>query len=834
MDQCSYPGCAGTVQDGYCDTCGMAPPAQPVQGGVPGQAAAYPAHGASGPGAAGPGAYAYGSGPQGAGAQAGAQVHGAHSGGQGTHNAPTMQSAHPGGPAPFPPPPPSPPGSHPSGPPGSHPSTPGSAPFPSAPFTAPGTRPTGSGRGSGSTRSRRGMLGAGLVEVPPVPYRDPAQVVMRNPQVPEEKRFCNNPQCGKPVGRSRGDRPGRTEGFCPHCGTRFSFTPKLRDGDLVAGQYEVKGCLAHGGLGWIYLAADRNLDGRWVVLKGLLDTMDADALAAAEAERRFLIGVDHPNIVKIINFVQHPDPGTNAMVGYIVMEYVGGESLQDLLRRRLRESGNAEALPLGHAIAYALEILRAFGYLHDRGLLFCDLKPANVIQVEEQLKLIDLGAVRRVDDLDSAIYGTIGYQAPEIAQDGPSISSDLYTVGRTLAVLSFPFSPATRDGATPLPPPEQARPLARYESYHRFLLRATHPRPEMRFQDAGEMSDQLRGVLREVRADEDGRPYPALSQLFGPERTAAGTALAPEESGAVFEPLDPADLVTALPVPLVDSADPAASFLAGLTARNPDELADALRQAPVPSPETDLALARVLIEQGKGDADQPLARVAQERPWDWRPYWYHGVRALARRDVGEAVRIFDELYSRMPGEEATKLALAFAREVSGDVRGAARLYETVWRTDHSYVSAAFGLARTRLADGDPAGATRFLDEVPPSSSHRIAAQMATVAIAVRGREPAALTADDLVTAGQRLADIGLDPGRRNKMAAEVLHTALAWLSARSSAANGASLLGVPLTEPGVRRELERVYRAMARASHVVEERRELVDRANAVRPRTWV
>src|SRR5690606_1603956 len=195
-------------------------------------------------------------------------------------------------------------------------------------------------------------------------------------------------------------------------------------GGLVAGQYEVKGCLAHGGLGWIYLAADRNLDGRWVVLKGLLDTMDADALAAAEAERRFLIGVDHPNIVKIINFVQHPDPGTNAMVGYIVMEYVGGESLQDLLRRRLRESGNAEALPLGHAIAYALEILRAFGYLHDRGLLFCDLKPANVIQVEEQLKLIDLGAVRRVDDLDSAIYGTIGYQAPEVSTDGPSIASD--------------------------------------------------------------------------------------------------------------------------------------------------------------------------------------------------------------------------------------------------------------------------------------------------------------------------------------------------------------------------------------------------------------------------
>ena len=808
MDQCSYPGCTGTVQDGYCDTCGMAPPrpsrpSQPSPGGSLGAAA--PA----------------------------------------VQSAPNAAAAPA---APFPPPPPSPPTgpapfpSVPSTPAGaamfpSAPSTPvGSAPFPSAPFTAPGSHPSGRARGSSSTRSRRGMLGAGLVEVPPVPYRDPSQVVMRNPQVPEEKRFCNNPQCGKPVGRTRGDRPGRTEGFCPHCGTRFSFTPKLREGELVAGQYEVKGCLAHGGLGWIYLAADRNLDGRWVVLKGLLDTMDAEALAAAEAERRFLIGVDHPNIVKIINFVQHPDPVTRSMVGYIVMEYVGGESLQDMLRRRLRESGNTEALPLTHAIAYALEILRAFAYLHDRGLLYCDLKPANVIQVEEQLKLIDLGAVRRIDDMDSAIYGTIGYQAPEIATDGPSISSDLYTVGRTLAVLSFPFSPATRDQATPLPPPEQVPVLQRYDSFYRFLLRATHPRPELRFQDAAEMSEQLRGVLREVKADEDGRPYPALSGLFGPERTAAGTALAPEDSGCVFATPTPAEFVSALPVPLVDPADPAASFLAGLTARNPGELVDVLRQAPVVSPETDLALARVLIEQGDGaEADAPLTRVAQERPWDWRPHWYRGVLALASGDPAEAVRIFDELYGRMPGEEATKLALAFARERAGDFAGAARLYGTVWRTDTSYVSAAFGLARTRLAGGDPAGATGVLDQVPVASTHRVAAQLATVAIAVRGQDPARLSADALLLAGHRLEQIGLDAIRFNRMAAEVLRAALAWLGKGPAASvNGATLLGAPFTEVGIRRRLEQTYRALARASHDPDERHELIDRANAVRPRTWI
>ena len=67
------------------------------------------------------------------------------------------------------------------------------------------------------------------------------------------------------------------------CGRGYSFSPKLAAGDLVAGQYQVVGCLAHGGLGWIYLARDRNVSDRWVVLKGLLDSGDTDAMSAAVA-----------------------------------------------------------------------------------------------------------------------------------------------------------------------------------------------------------------------------------------------------------------------------------------------------------------------------------------------------------------------------------------------------------------------------------------------------------------------------------------------------------------------------------------------------------------------
>ena len=230
---------------------------------------------------------------------------------------------------------------------------------------------------SGSVRLRTARLGAGLTRVPPAPVVDAENAIMVNPEVPENKRNC--PVCGSPVGRSRDGRPGRPEGFCPKCGNRFSFTPKLKPGDLVANQYEVAGCLAHGGLGWIYLARDKNVSDRWVVLKGLLNTGDADALAVAIVERQFLAQVEHPLIVEIYNFVHDSDDGP---AGYIVMEYVGGTSLKQILKNRMRAAGGAyDPLPVDQALAYILEVLPAFTYLHDLGLVYCDFKPDNLIQI---------------------------------------------------------------------------------------------------------------------------------------------------------------------------------------------------------------------------------------------------------------------------------------------------------------------------------------------------------------------------------------------------------------------------------------------------------------------
>ncbi|MFF7092634.1 tetratricopeptide repeat protein [Streptomyces rubradiris] len=721
-----------------------------------------------------------------------------------------------------------------------------------------------SGASTGS--SARGRLGAGLVSVPQVPRPDPHAMVLERPEVPERKRFCSRSDCGAPVGRARGDRPGRTEGFCTKCGHPYSFVPKLRAGDIVHGQYEVAGCLAHGGLGWIYLAVDRAVADRWVVLKGLLDTGDQDAMAAAISERRFLAEIEHANIVRIYNFVEHLDQRTGSLDGYIVMEYVGGKSLKEIANARRTPDGRRDPLPVEQACAYGIEALEALGHLHSRNLLYCDFKVDNAIQTEDQLKLIDMGAVRRMDDAESAIYGTIGYQAPEVAETGPSVASDLYTVGRTLAVLTFDFQGYTTVYADSLPDPDTVEVLSRYESFHRLLVRATDPDPGRRFGSAQEMAEQLTGVLREVVALQTGQPRPALSTLFGPEvkvsdtelfppldgdvsrlgarrdRTAPAAAAAPVPA-ALVRPVDTPAAALALPLALVDPGDPAAGFLAGLPAAGPAELIGALAAAPEQTVETRLRQVRARLESGETrDALLSLAELDEERPDDWRVVWQRGVAALVTGDFEGAALAFDAVYDAFPGESAPKLALGLCAEVLGQPDNAAEYYRLVWTTDRSFVSAAFGLARVRLAGGDRQGAVRTLESVPESSIHYTAARVAAVRARLRGRTPGpgdVPFGDDLTAAAgqvEALQAYGLDPARRARLSAEVLGGALDWVlsGGAGSAAAGRTLLGSGLDERGLRFGLERAYRTLARLAPGGKERIELVERANRYRPRTWV
>jgi len=738
---CAQPGCGGTIEDGYCDTCGLAPAIRSASIAISGSVST----GASSTGSTSAGA----------------------------------------------------------------------------------SRSASSGTG-------RGRLGAGLVEIPPVQTGDPATAVLADPQVPENQRVCG--KCGKPVGRGSDENPGRIDGFCKNCGTRFDFRPRLQSGDLVAGQYEVLGCLAHGGLGWIYLARDRNVSDRWVVLKGLLNSGDADAQAAAVAERRFLAEVEHPNIVRIYNFVQHTDSLTGDPTGYIVMEFVGGKSLKQI-RREHRAAG--QALPVEHALAYALEILPAFGYLHRLGLVYCDFKPDNVIQAEEQLKLIDLGGVCRLADLtdESPIYGTIGYQAPEIATAGPSPSSDLYTVGRALAVLTFEFTGNTSTFQHRLPDPTTVPVLAQHESFYRLLQRATHADPSRRFTAAADMTEQLTGVLREVLAASDGTPRPSFSAMFTAELRAVGAAATRQPASAVPEA---AEIVAGLPVPVADSADPAAGYLVTLSTLGPAEQAEALQQA-IAGPdaaggvadgtEAFLALARARLALGDvAAARQALAQLTALGRADWRVNWHQGLADLLAAQPAQARTAFDSVYEVLPGELAPKLALGFAAEATRDTATAARYFGVVWATDRSYVSAAFGLARIRQAAGDRAGAVSVLDQVPEASTYHLAAQVAAIRARTAG-DPAVLSVTDVTDAGRRLERLRLDASLRHALEGEILHAALHLVQAGNGNARD-RLLDCELTDRGLRFGMERSYRALARLAGSQSDRIALVDLANDIRPRT--
>jgi serine/threonine-protein kinase PknG len=663
-----------------------------------------------------------------------------------------------------------------------------------------------------------------------MPTLDPSAAVMAVAEVAEDKRFCG--KCGTEVGRGRDGRAGRVSGFCSKCRQPYSFLPPLSRDDLVAGQYRIAGCLAYGGLGWIYLAQDEKVSNRWVVLKGLLNSGDHDAMVAALAERQFLAQVEHPNVVRIYNFVQQYD------AGYIVMEYVGGKPLKEVLRER-RQGGLAlpgqleeGVLPVEHAVAYILAILPAFSYLHRRGLVYNDFKPDNVMLQGDDVKLIDLGAVTRMDDTNAPIYGTDGYQAPEVARLGPSPASDLYSVARCLAVLVLDFRGYQSKHRYTLPDASEHPVLARYESLYRFLLKGTAENPDDRFQTAEEMSEQLLGVLREVVAKKEGVPRPTASTLFGGDLQAL-SAIAGGPSLADWRHL---------PAPRVNPADPAAALVVNVAAL-PDpadqvtQLRRALGQGLVPeSAEAHLGQARALIWLGDGEqAEAHLEAVNRQDPWDWRVTWYRGLRLLSIGDAAAARQAFERIGFDLPGELAPKLGEAMAAELSGDLQRASQLYDTVSAADPNYTSGCFGLARVRMAMGDRAGAVEAYSRVPEESILHVAAQVAMARALIRrgaGTGPGP-GLEDLLRAGHTVERLRLDRHLRSQLTAELLEAALEPVTMPHWRDPGVELLGRPLVEVEVRLGLERAYRDLARSA-VGDEKVLLVDRANQHRPLTAV
>lgn len=695
-------------------------------------------------------------------------------------------------------------------------------------------------------------VGAGLVTLPRVNPVDPTAAILRNPEVPEDKRYCW--KCQHPVGRIDRGTAGDIAGTCAHCGSPFNFRPMLQPGDLVADQYEVRGCLAYGGMGWIFLARDRNVSGRWVVLKGLQNPLDIEAHVVALAERQFLSEMAHPAIVKIYNFVKHR-AADGIPCGYIVMEYVGGRSLKTELDER-----GPDCLPVAEAIAYMLEVLPALDYLHSFGLAYNDLKPDNIMVSEDEVKLIDLGAVAARQS-GGSLYGTPGYQAPEFTRTGPTVASDIYTVGRTLAALTMRMPTDEHGHKLPgIPSPGEEPLLRRYPAFSRLLRRATDPDPAQRFPSAYAMYRQLHGVLRAVLAEDTGLEYPQVSSVFGTARGAFGIDTLIRQTDGILDgarrtaSLDTASVVSALPIPSIDSEDPCADLLSPLLHGDPHRALDALRQnrenmrnGKMPMPESfelegTLTEIRAYLDLGEVEyARIKLEGLRAGYSTDWRMEWYAGVAELISGDYDQAYEHFDFVASMMPGELAPLLALAATAELlfetgtdrrEGWARAATGFYRTVWRTNRGVASAAFGLARMLAAAGDNAAAVQTLEQVPETSRHHDIARM-TASLLLVSRPPAELTQEDLEEAAEHLRELPDEP-RVPQMQALVLGAALTWLrQGERPPAPGATILGLPYTDEALRGGIEQVLRHIARNAPRRLQRYALVDLANQLRPRSW-
>jgi serine/threonine-protein kinase len=216
-------------------------------------------------------------------------------------------------------------------------------------------------------------------------------------------------------------------------------------GTLLGGRYRLDAQIGRGGMSTVYRAFDSVLE-RAVAIKLMHREIasDSDQLERFRREARSVARLNHPHIVTVIDAGEEAaeDGGSTP---YIVLEFVEGETLKDLIRRE-------GALDIPQAIAYAIEIARALGAAHERMIVHRDVKPQNVLIGEEGgAKITDFGIARTLTEegltVPGRVLGTTDYVSPEQALGQPVTGqSDLYSLGVVLYEMltgRVPFSGET-------------------------------------------------------------------------------------------------------------------------------------------------------------------------------------------------------------------------------------------------------------------------------------------------------------------------------------------------------------------------------------------------------
>ena len=346
------------------------------------------------------------------------------------------------------------------------------------------------------------------------------------------------------------------------------------------GRYEIKSLIGRGGMGDLYLAHDPNTS-RLVALKLLNATLDSSELRERFArEARALAALNHPNIVNIYDTGEYDD------APFIVMEYVRGETLAEIIKRRA-------PLSVSQKLKLLMELCAGLAQAHNADIVHRDIKPANLmVDQQGRLKILDFGIARVTEDNRTRVgpltqvnmmIGTPGYMSPEQLEAGEvDHRSDIFAVGAVCyELLSYTEAFAGSDtrmierrvlAGKPVPLASLVPGLD--PEIDEIIQRALKKDPNKRYQDAATFEKALDRVRARIGADAPQdlpRPTPPSPQSAGGKSRAVRAEAAYQRAlGAAQSSSREAARRFAVEALAEDPSHAGArSFLAGLDNRSP-------------------------------------------------------------------------------------------------------------------------------------------------------------------------------------------------------------------------------------------------------------------------